>query len=133
MKKGARRVATHPGLTPEKKRELQVAYEQEEKGSNDPATQAEHNAAFERIEARKIIEGLTRQLLLAQQRQNLSYSDLATRTGIHRSNINRLLHGEQNNMTLVTILKIASALNLEVEIRLKSSAQTHDAGLTTPE
>ena len=62
----------------------------------------------------KIVSSLT----AARMEAGLSQQELANRIGTHKPNISRIESGQQN-ISLDTMLKIASALNKEISIELK--------------
>ena len=55
-------------------------------------------------------------LLDEKERQQLSLADLEAKTGIGRSNLSRLWNQSEPGVTLETVERIASALNLQVTL-----------------
>jgi len=58
------------------------------------------------------------QMRWARLKQGWSQSELATRVGVTRQQIS-LLESPDSNLTLATLEKVASALNLDLEIELR--------------
>jgi len=59
---------------------------------------------------------IIRSLVKIRQEQNITQEQLAKRTGIKRSNISRLERGT-GNPTLLTLKKLAEAMNKKLEVR----------------
>jgi ribosome-binding protein aMBF1 (putative translation factor) len=57
-----------------------------------------------------------------RERQGLSISDLADRTGMDRAMISRLENGQVDNPTIATVSRYALALGKRVEVRLIDAA-----------
>ena len=112
------RITTHHLLTPEKQVELELAAELEQADRSDAAVHEHHAKVFQQIEARKLARALQAQLVAAKEQQHLTYADLEQRTGIGRPTLNRLLTGQQDNPTLLTLVRVASALGQHLEIQL---------------
>jgi len=111
-----KRIKTHPKLTAAKKAELHKAAELEENGRTDPLVQADHARAIQRVEAVRLVRSIVEDLATVKQKRNLSYADLADRTGIERPALNRLLTGKQENTTIETLVRIATALNCDLTV-----------------
>ncbi len=111
-----KRIKTHPKLTAAKKEELRKAAELEEKGRTDPLVQADHARAIQRVEAVRLVRSIAESLATLKQKRNLSYADLAERTGIERSALNRLLTGKQENTTIETLVRIATAMDCDLTV-----------------
>ncbi|MBR1711302.1 MAG: XRE family transcriptional regulator [Clostridia bacterium] len=73
------------------------------------------NDSFKILASRqKIVSSLTE----ARMEAGISQQELANRIGTHKPNISRIESGQQN-ISLDTMLKIASALNKEISVELK--------------
>ena len=59
----------------------------------------------------------------AMQKQGVSRSQLAERLGTSRAYVTKLLDG-QENMTLKTIVRVANALDLKVDLKLRPQGAT---------
>lgn len=58
---------------------------------------------------------LIKALATARVRQNLSYADVAARTGLHYTAISLIERGKRH-MTLLVFLKICAALNMDLSV-----------------
>ncbi len=65
--------------------------------------------------ARKVIG----QLRDARERQGLSLADLKERTGMGREAISRLENNEEPNPTIATLVRLASAVGVQLDMRIK--------------
>lgn len=112
MTKKLRRL--HKTLTSAERRRYAAAAEQvdREEKQNILATGREVFAEHERL---LLVVDLLRQ---ERQRQGLSLTELADRTGIDEANLARLEHGGDLNPTIATLERIAAALGKDVLITL---------------
>ncbi len=113
-----KRIKTHPKLTPEKKEELQRAAKQEEQGRLSIEIQEDHARAVHRVEAVRMVRSIVNELAEEKIKRKLSYGDLAKRTGIERPALNRLLTGKQENTTIETLVRIASAMDCKLTLTI---------------
>ncbi len=72
-------------------------------------------------------EGLTKlriahELIVLREKRGLTQSALARKMGVSQPFIAKLESGEGHNYSLETLLKIAEALNSEVEIKFRPKA-----------
>jgi len=75
----------------------------------DPEVKVEYDALESEYE-------IIRSLIKVRKEQNITQEQLALRTGIKRSNISRLERG-RGNPTLLTLKKLAEAMNKKLEVR----------------
>ncbi len=84
----------------------------------DPAFAREYKAARAEIAAvDKATNAFLRALDKARIKRGLSKAELARRIGAEPAVMRRLLSAEGQNPTLTTLLKIAAALRMEMELR----------------
>lgn len=80
----------------------------------------EDRAYFEKEYAKAMATAaLLAELEAARGRHQISKRELARRMDRHEAAVSRLLKGEGSNPTLSTIVDLAYALNLEIEVRIK--------------
>lgn len=58
-------------------------------------------------------------LIVLREKHDLTQSELAKKIGVSQPFIAKLESGEAHNFSLETLIKIASALNSEIEIRFR--------------
>ncbi|MEM6655674.1 MAG: helix-turn-helix transcriptional regulator [Planctomycetota bacterium] len=75
--------------------------------------------AREVAEALRLSRGVLADLRAERERQGLSLADLMNKTGMSRAAISKLENDEGPNPTIQTIVRLASALGLDVNLRLK--------------
>jgi predicted transcriptional regulator len=71
-------------------------------------------------EALKPKYDLIQSLIKRRNQLNMSQSQLARNIGTRQPAISRLERGDFNNITLSTLMKVAQALDLDLDITLKS-------------
>ncbi|GAC1529463.1 MAG: hypothetical protein NVS3B12_02790 [Acidimicrobiales bacterium] len=79
----------------------------------DPEFRAAYEAARARIDA---IDAIVNQLDHARERQGLSKAELARRAGTNDAVIRRLFSAGERNPTMRTVVEIAEALGLELQL-----------------
>jgi DNA-binding phage protein len=79
----------------------------------DPEFRAAYEAARARIDA---IDTIINQLDDARERQGLSKAELARRAGTNDAVIRRLFSAGERNPTMRTVVEIAEALGLELQV-----------------
>jgi DNA-binding phage protein len=95
----------------------------------DPEFAREYHAARAEIAAvDKATNAFLRGLDKARIKRGLSKAELARRIGAEPAVMRRLLSAEGQNPTLTTLLKIASALRMEMELRDAVPDTYHKAG-----
>ena len=75
--------------------------------------------SYDEAAAVAIKEALAFQLEKAMRAQHLSKSEVARRMGTSRAALDRLLDAGNASVTLATLLRAASALGLELSVRLR--------------
>ena len=95
----------------------------------DPEFAREYHAARAEIAAvDKATNAFLRGLDKARIKRGLSKAELARRIGAEPAVMRRLLSAEGQNPTLTTLLKIAAALRMEMELRDAAADAYHKAG-----
>jgi len=84
-----------------------------ERDMDDPAFRAAYEAARARIDA---IDAIINQLDDARERQGMSKAELARRAGTNDAVIRRLFSEGERNPTMRTVIEIAEALGLELQV-----------------
>jgi DNA-binding phage protein len=79
----------------------------------DPEFASAHKEARAEIDA---IDRLMRQIDVARARARLSKADLARRASAPQESVRRLLTAKQSNPTLQTVVRLAQAVGLRVEL-----------------
>lgn len=87
---------------------------EEEKHRDQTVAQAREMRDAARL-SREIIE----QLRSERERQGLSLADLKARTGMSREAINRLENDAAPNPTMQTLVRLANALGVRLDLRVK--------------
>jgi len=111
--------------TPEIRERIRKAIAEEEKPEVIVANKARGRELFRELEVREAADarGIARRLLslLRTRRleQQLTLLELEERTGIHRSNLSRLLDENADaNVTLATVARLAEAMSCRVNVTL---------------
>ena len=111
--------------TPEIRERIRRAIAEEEKPEVIAGNKARGREVFRELEAREAADarGIARRLLsllrTRRQEQQLTLVDLEERTGIHRSNLSRLLDEDSDaNVTLATVARLAEAMSCRVNVTL---------------
>jgi len=100
-----------------------------EKQLKDPEFAREFRAARAEIAVvDKATNTFLRALDKARIKRGLTKAELARRIGAEPAVMRRLLSAEGQNPTLTTLLKIAAALRMEMELRDAAPAGYHKAG-----
>jgi ribosome-binding protein aMBF1 (putative translation factor) len=84
-----------------------------------PHREATLAQAREMREAGRLARGVLEQLRAERERQGLSLADLRDRTGMSREAINRLENHTGPNPTMQTLVRLAAALGVRLDVRLK--------------
>jgi transcriptional regulator with XRE-family HTH domain len=71
-----------------------------------------------------LVLDITEQVVDAMIRSNVRRSELAERLGTSRAYVTKLLDG-QENMTLKTIVRVAQALDMKVDVKLAPPSPAH--------
>jgi DNA-binding phage protein len=113
-----------------KLRRRQTAFDRDlEEQLKDPEFAREYHAARAEIAAvDKATNAFLRGLDKARIKRGLSKAELARRIGAEPAVMRRLLSAEGQNPTLTTLLKIAAALRMEMELRDAAPDAYHKAG-----
>ena len=109
-----------PKMTPELRNRMMKAIAEEEEPKVIAATQKQARAALKKPAAipGDPVADLLKSIRRERERQNLSLTDLAARTGIDRSNLSRTLRGERNAATIEQLSRIASAVGGKLALTL---------------
>lgn len=95
----------------------------------NPEFRREFNAARAEIAAvDKATTAFLRRLDKARIKRGLTKAELARRIGAEPAVMRRLLSAEGQNPTLTTLLKVAAALRMEMELRDSAPDKYHKAG-----
>jgi transcriptional regulator with XRE-family HTH domain len=70
---------------------------------------------------------ITEQIVEALEEQGLQRRDLADRMGVSAALVSRLLNGSPN-LTISTLARVASALGLDVDVRLSAIGKARSRG-----
>ncbi len=112
--------------TPAMEARIRKAIAEEEQPAVVAANKARGREVFREMEAqqaddaRGIAQRMLSLLRARRQQQQLSLTDLQERTGIHRSNLSRLLDDDaEPNITLATVARLAEAMHCRVNVTLE--------------
>jgi len=109
--------------TPAMEARIRKAVAEEERPEVIAANKARGRQIFlekEAEDARGIAQRLLSLLRERRQQQQLTLADLQERTGIHRSNLSRLLDEDSEpNITLATVTRLAEAMHCRVNVSLE--------------
>ena len=109
-----------PKMTQELRKRMRNAIAEEERPEVIAATKKQAIAALKKNTATpgdpvsELLESIRRE----REKQQLSLTDLAKRTGIDRSNLSRALRGEVNAATIERLSRLAAAVGGKLSLKL---------------
>lgn len=69
-------------------------------------------------------------VLAEMRRQEITRAELARRMGVSRSAVTQMFDKQGHNLTLLTMARLAAALEADVDVRLRPTAKTRAAKTT---
>jgi len=111
----AKKIAKQGKATPAQAKRIKAAIEDEKQHREATIVQARQMRDASRL-ARKVIG----QLRTAREQKGLSLADLKEATGMSREAISRLENDEGPNPTIATLVRLASAVGVNLDMSIKS-------------
>ena len=119
QKTDARRAAAAMYLTAELKERMRKAIEEESRPEVIAANKAQARELLAQKRAADLaVTALMQSIQDERERQQLSLSDLAARSGIDRSNLSRMLSEASGNPTIRTLHRLAAAVGKRLIVAL---------------
>lgn len=121
-KQAVRRAVAAKYLTPELKARMKKAIEEEERPEVIAANIAKGRALLaQKRAATSAVPAVVGSLQAERERLNLSLADLSERTGIDRSNLQKLLSDGATNPTMHTLERVAAAVGKRLVVVLEDA------------
>ena len=122
---------TRRKATPEEEERVRRAAQEEDRPEAIAANRAYGRKllAERRANQQRSLATVTLQLLLQERhRQELTLSQLEERSGITSGNLSKLWNLDEPNVTLATVERIATAMNVKVRVSLEQNVRSRPGG-----